>query len=99
VTVALTAVALVALVALAWELARARRAHALEAALLREQLAALSKRLDQAQRQAEAAVARTEVAGQLLLEKGIADEEELEAARALVDGDDDPSSAGGRTVH
>jgi hypothetical protein len=99
---ALTAVAALSLLALAWELVRTRRKHAEETAQLKERLRGLSERLDQAQRQADEAVTRTEVAGHLLLEKGIADEEELEAARALLegpDGGDDPSSAGGRTVH
>ena len=77
------AVAVLCLVGL--RLWRLRRAHAAELSELSDRVAELSARLEAAEHDAAQAVSHARVAGMLLLEKGIADEEEVEAARQRVD--------------
>jgi outer membrane murein-binding lipoprotein Lpp len=57
----------------------------------------LTTRLEAAEQDAAAAVGRTEVAETVLLDKGLADEEDLEAARRRYDETPDP--AGSRDLH
>ncbi|HSN90450.1 MAG TPA: hypothetical protein VLS93_04420 [Anaeromyxobacteraceae bacterium] len=64
---------------------RSRVAHAAELAALADRVDELSARLEAAEREAAQAVSHARVAGMLLLEKGIADEEDVEAARRRVD--------------
>ncbi len=66
----------------------AERARAVELADLAEQVRALAARVDAAEADAAAACAHTDAAETLLVEKGIADEEELAAARRRA-GDED----------
>ncbi len=67
----------------------ARRIRALDAETLRlaEQVRELSARLEAAEHGAEGALARVEIAEAVLLDKGVADEEDLEAARARFAGE------------
>jgi len=98
--IATLAVLLAAAVALAT--ARAWRDAAAEAAALRRKADELASRLEAVERSAGQAAARAEAASHLLLEKGIADEEELEAIQKLVEspeGDAPPAPRGGQTVH
>lgn len=77
-----------------------RREAAQEAQALRRQVATLSQRLQEAERASERAVARAEAASQLLLEKGIASEAELEGLREAGRPQAAPVPRGGsRTVH
>lgn len=73
----------------------ARRVHALEGEVagLAETVGELSVRLDAAERDAATALARADVAESVLLEKGLADEDDLEAARARSTG---PEAGGAR---
>lgn len=82
----------------------ARRESREEAEALRKQVEALTQRLEQAERATSRAAGRAEAAGHLLLEKGIADEGELEALRELVESPERPEARtpvprGSRTVH
>jgi len=94
---------LAALLSLAAALASvlARRESAQETAALRRQVASLAGRLDEAERAAERAAGRAEAASQLLLEKGIASEGELEAFREPFEAGERqaPVPRGSRTVH
>lgn len=101
VTLALAALALLLSIAAALVTARLWRDGSAEAAVLRRKGSELAARVLAAERAAAQAAARAEAASHLLLEKGIADEEELEAMRHLVE-----SPAGGvaeprrgQTVH
>jgi hypothetical protein len=55
--------------------------------LLAERVRELSVRLDATEHDAASAVARADVAESVLLEKGVADEDDLEAARARSGGE------------
>jgi hypothetical protein len=57
------------------------RAAAADVAGLAERVSDLARRLEAAEHDIAGALARTEVAETVLLEKGIADEDDLEAAR------------------
>jgi hypothetical protein len=81
----LPAAALAALSIVALLLARRLRALRGEIAALREQVEGLAGRLAAAEQDVDGALARTEVAETVLLEKGLADEEDLEAARRRSD--------------
>jgi hypothetical protein len=81
----LPAAALAGLFVVALLLARRVRALVAEVAELREQVDGLSSRLAAAEQDVDGALARTEVAETVLLEKGLADEEDLEAARRRSD--------------
>jgi opacity protein-like surface antigen len=61
--------------------ARALRAQAAAAAELAEQLRALQTRLEEVEAEASRTSLRADVAETVLLEKGVADEEDLEEAR------------------
>jgi hypothetical protein len=84
---AIAAAALAALSLVAVLLARRVRALGAEVAGLGERVSALSAQLEAAEHDVAGALARTEVAETVLLEKGLADEEDLEAARRRF-GDD-----------
>lgn len=84
----LPAAALAGLSIVALLLARRVRALAAELAELREQVDGLSSRLAGAEQDVAGALERTEVAETVLLDKGIADEEDLEAARRRPPGSD-----------
>jgi hypothetical protein len=77
------AAAVVALLAL--RLWRLRRAHGAQLSALSGRVTDLAARLEAAEQDVAQAVTHARVAGTLLLEKGIADEEEVEAARKRVD--------------
>jgi hypothetical protein len=78
---ALPAAALAGVSIAAWLLARRVRTVLAELAQVTERVTELSRRLDAAEHDAAGALARTEVAESVLLDKGLADEEDLEAAR------------------
>lgn len=90
VTLALAAIAALLSLAVALATVRAWREASAEAADLRRNGSELASRLLAAEQAAALAAARAEAASHLLLEKGIADEEELEAMRQLLE-----SPAGG----
>jgi hypothetical protein len=102
VTLVLTLAAGAALFALAAAVASAfafREASA-ERALLRQRLAELAERVEGAERAAGHAQAQAEVTSQLLLEKGLADEDDIEAVRQLVvDAAPGEHPPGGETLH
>jgi tetrahydromethanopterin S-methyltransferase subunit G len=79
------ALALCAAALLAVRVARLRRAHAAEHAALSERLNELAARVEAAEQDVAQALTHAQVAGTLLLEKGIADEEDVEAVRRRVD--------------
>jgi hypothetical protein len=81
---ALLAVALFA--ALAARAIRRIRELADTVRVLGDRVGELSARLDAAEQDAAAALAQADVAESVLLEKGVADEEDLEAARARSTG-------------
>ncbi len=91
------ALVVVALAALAASLVAVQRARALAAdvAELRGQLGALSGRLEAAENDVTQALASADVAETVLLDKGVADEEDLEAARRRF-GEDPQGYARGR---
>jgi hypothetical protein len=95
---ALSAAALAGLSALSFLLVRRVRGLTLDLAEVSERVKDLSARLDAAEHDAAAAVGRTEVAEAVLLEKGLADEEDLEAARRRFD-EASHESAGGGDLH
>jgi outer membrane murein-binding lipoprotein Lpp len=68
--------------ALSWRLVRRVRALSGEVAALTERVHELSARLEAAEQDASSALAQADVAESVLLDKGVADEEDLEAARA-----------------
>lgn len=78
---ALAAAALAALAAVSFLLARRVRGLLADVRELSERLAELSARLEAAEQDVSGALARTEVAEAVLLDKGLADEDDLEAAR------------------
>ncbi len=77
----LPAAALAGLSIVAFLLARRVRALMLDVSDLRAQLDGVASRLAAAEQDVAAALERTEVAETVLLDKGLADEEDLEAAR------------------
>jgi Cdc6-like AAA superfamily ATPase len=81
----LLAAAGAALCLVALRLWRLRRAHAEEISALSDRVTDLAARLEAAEHDAAQAVSHARVAGMLLLDKGIADEDEVEAARRRVD--------------
>jgi hypothetical protein len=96
---ALATAALAGLSAISFLLVRRVRGLLADVAELSERLREVSTRLDAAEQDVAAALARAEVAEAVLLDKGLADEEDLEAARrrfgdghaaAEVRGDGDP---------
>jgi hypothetical protein len=87
---ALAALALVS--ALAARLLRRVRALEHDVASLSERVGELSARLEVAEQDAAAALAQAEVAESVLLDKGVADEEDLEAARARSTSVDAPGN-------
>jgi hypothetical protein len=92
----------VAAVSLVVALHLARRQRVLDGELrsLRSQLRDVSGRLASAEKNAEEATGRAEAAGNVLLEKGLANQEDLEAARRRFDLPEDPQPArGSRTLH
>ena len=107
--VALATATSLAVAAFAVALALRQRATAEELRALRAELAEATERLGAVERCANDAAARAEAAGTLLLEKGVADEAELEAARRRQDHGEpnapdstaEPSmpGRGSRTVH
>lgn len=70
-------------------LRRRERALAAEVEALTERVSDLSVRVEAAQADVAHAVTQCEIAESLLLEKGIADEEEIEALRRRFDDGDD----------
>jgi len=79
---ALTAVVAVTLfAALAFAVVRRLRAHAEQVDALHERIRELSARLDSTEQDAATALAQADIAESVLLDKGVADEEDLEAAR------------------
>jgi hypothetical protein len=90
---ALTALLALALfTALSWRLVRRLEALAVEVAALTERVGELSARLEAAEQDSATALAQADVAESVLLDKGVADEEDLEAARAARTGA--PDAAG-----
>jgi hypothetical protein len=86
----LPAAALAGVSIVTYLLARRVRALLLEIAELRTQLDGISSRLAATEQDVVSALDRTAVAETVLLDKGLADEEDLEAARRRpVDGDGD----------
>jgi len=75
-------VALALLAAFAFAAVRRMRDLAEEVRVLGERVRELSGRLDSAEQDAASALARSDVAESVLLDKGVADEDDLEAARA-----------------
>jgi hypothetical protein len=95
---ALASAALAGLSALAFVLARTVRRLGRDVAELSVRVRELSGRVEGAEQDVAAAVARAEVAEAVLLEKGLADEEDLEAARRRF-GEAAHDSARGGDVH
>ena len=85
---------LVALIAV-----RRERAVLAELRAVRRQLRELSGRLASAEKSAEDASHRAQAAGNVLLEKGIANAEDLDAARRLDALEDAKPARGSRTLH
>ncbi len=81
----LPAAALAGLSVVAFLLARRVRALTIELSALQAHVDGLGARLASAEAEVSGAVARTEVAETVLIEKGLADEEDLEAARRRSD--------------
>ena len=73
--------ALLAFAAMAGSTVRRIRGLQDDVAALSERVAELSARLETAEQDAAAALARADVAESVLLDKGVADEDDLEAAR------------------
>ncbi len=88
---------------LAWRATRAARVQRVlagQVGALRRELREVSGRLENAEKSAGDAATRAEVAGNVLLEKGLANEEDLEAARRRFDAPEDAQPVrGSRTLH
>ncbi len=102
--VALALAVVLILVVSSWVLARraarAQRALAGQVGALRRELREVSGRLENAEKSAGDAATRAEVAGNVLLDKGLANEEDLEAARRRFDAPEDAQPVrGSRTLH
>jgi hypothetical protein len=90
--------AAVAAVAAGWtRLHRRERRLTGEVSDLREQIRELSGRVEAAEADVAHAVTQAEITESLLLDKGIADEEDIEAARRRFDGGD-PAASSSRYV-
>ncbi len=80
--------------------ARRQRALAEDLLSVRQQLRDLSRRLVSAEKTAEEASSHADAAGSVLLDKGLANEEDLEAARRRAEALDQAQPArGSRTLH
>jgi len=90
------ATALAASLAVAWR--RREQARDRELGALAEQVRELTARLDAAEGDLGTALSSAGVAESLLLEKGIADEDEVEATRRRLEGEAGPG-AGDEAVH
>jgi len=90
--------ATVAVMAAGWtRFYRRERRLAGEVSELTERIRELSARVEAAEADVAHAVTQAEISESLLLEKGIADEEDIEAARRRFDGGD-PAASGSRYV-
>src|SRR5512133_1845656 len=78
----LAVLAVAAFAALSFGVVRRLRAHAEDVEALSERVRELSARLDATEQDAANALAQADVAESVLLDKGVADEDDLEAARA-----------------
>jgi hypothetical protein len=76
-----------------FRLARRERALRAEMSGMAERMRELAVRVDAAEADVAHAVTAAEVSEQLLVEKGIADEEDLEEARRRFNGGDPPATA------
>lgn len=95
---AITLSAALALVAAAFvRVQRRERGLRTELSELQERMRELSARVEAAEADVAHAVTQAEVAESLLLDKGIADEEDIEAARRRFDGGE-PAAASSRYV-
>jgi outer membrane murein-binding lipoprotein Lpp len=90
-----TLLAVVLFAALAGFIVRRMRELADEVRTLGERVRELSVRLDAAEQDAASALAQADVAESVLLDKGVADEDDLEAARAR-SGAGEPGHVRGR---
>jgi hypothetical protein len=93
-----TVLVALALLAIGLSVRLIRRLHASEEAVasLSESMRELSARLDAAEQDAATALVRADVAESVLVEKGLADEEDLEAARARSGTPEPPGYIRGR---
>lgn len=87
--IALLAAALAVAALAAVRAARSDRERAVATASLCEQVRALEARLEAVEAEAAHALAQSDATGGLLVEKGIADEEEFQAALRRADGSAD----------
>jgi NAD-specific glutamate dehydrogenase len=93
--VALVSLAAAAVSATSWfRLERERAVSAATLAALEERIRELSMRVDVVEHDAVAASAHAEVAESVLLEKGYADADDLEAARRRLESDGAPGARG-----
>ena len=90
---ALAAAALAGLTTVSFLLVRRVRGLLADVARISERADELAARLEAAERDVAGALARTEVAETVLLDKGLADEEDLEEARRRFGEDASPSDA------
>jgi hypothetical protein len=89
------AVSALALLAAGWaRFRRGERSLVAELSAMSERVCELTARVEAAEASAERAVTQVEIAESLLLEKGIADEEDLEAMRQRFDGESPPPARG-----
>ncbi|HTP29431.1 MAG TPA: hypothetical protein VMK12_27675 [Anaeromyxobacteraceae bacterium] len=79
--------------------ARSQRSLSREVQSLRSRLSVLRERVATAERDIKNAVNQAEATGNVLLKKGLADREELEAARHDFGGSVEPQAVRSRTVH
>src|SRR6266545_3487545 len=99
-SLALASVVAAVSIVIALHLARRQRALTDELRGVRCQVSDLSGRLASAEKSAGDAASRAEAAGNVLLEKGLANEEDLELARRRFDVPEDVQPArGSRTLH
>ncbi len=93
-----TALSSAVLIAVGWSVFRARERRLTgEVGELTERIRELSARVEAAEADVAHAVTQAEIAESLLLEKGIADEDDIEAARRRFDGGD-PAASSSRYV-
>ena len=91
------ACALLASVVFQWSRSLGReRALATQVAALGERVSELSARVEAAEADVAHAVTQAEIAEGVLLEKGVADEDDIEAVRRRFDADDPGAGAGDR---
>jgi outer membrane murein-binding lipoprotein Lpp len=77
---------------LAVRLARVHGRHAAQLSALAGRVGELSARVDAAEQDVAQALTHARVAGALLVEKGVADEEDVEATRRRVDEGGEPAA-------